>query len=138
MNRFEFLRSRFGKERMKWEPQFHISSAGALRNTAALPHDDASQIKTTLAKKTSSAFVRQKAKVSNSKSKGLEVRVRRSTSPISNQDNPCASHLLDLQRLDHSHGFLLEQELRRRKNALQKSIQALQTRAWLLFVHGCG
>ena len=30
---------------------------------------------------------------------------------------------LDLQRLDQSYSFQLEQELRRRKNALQKSIQ---------------
>ena len=40
---------------------------------------------------------------------------------------------LDWQRLDHSHCFLLEQELRRRKNALQKSIKALLAGACLLW-----
>ena len=48
-----------------------------------------------LAKKTSSVFVRQKAKLRKSRTQKVgKCRVRRSTCPVSNPDNLCASHLL--------------------------------------------
>ena len=92
---------RLGKERMEWEPQFHLSSASAFRSVAALRHDDTSRIKTTLlsSQKNSSVFVRQKAKLRKSRTQKVgksesEVQSRRSTCPVSNPDNLCASHLL--------------------------------------------
>ena len=77
---------------MEWEPQCHLSSVGEFRSAAALRHDGTSQMKTTLAK-TLVVSVRQ-AKSKTLNSKGREVRVRRSTCPVSNPGNLCASHIL--------------------------------------------
>ena len=82
---------------MEWEPQFHLSSASAFRSVAALRHNDTSRIKTTLLSSQKTQLSVRQAKSETSKvtnSKGGEVRVRRSTCPVSNPDNLCASHLL--------------------------------------------